>query len=144
VRDVSFRGLFGFKYSPRPKTPALRLGDDVPESVKSDRLARLFELSESLLGAHLAALVGSTQSVLIDGPGRDRDPGTGRTERNEIVHIADARGHDLLGQIVSVSIVRAYRHSLLGELTADARAALPVTSQPARRRSLPVARLPEG
>ena len=42
VREVGFVSLFGFKYSPRPHTPALRLADDVPEDVKSERLARLF------------------------------------------------------------------------------------------------------
>src|SRR5262249_8060883 len=48
VQEIGFVGLFGFKYSPRPYTPALKLGDDIAEAEKSDRLARLFELSESL------------------------------------------------------------------------------------------------
>ena len=30
VQDIGFTGLFGFKYSPRPFTPALKLADDVP------------------------------------------------------------------------------------------------------------------
>ena len=87
VREVGFRGLFGFKYSERPHTPARKLEDDVPEAVKSDRLARLFALSEEPLGAHLASLVGTTQRVLVEGsstrPGR---PGPDAPERNEIVH----------------------------------------------------------
>ena len=57
VREVGFVSLFGFKFSPRPNTPALKLGDDVAEKEKSERLARLFELSESQLRTHLAALV---------------------------------------------------------------------------------------
>jgi tRNA-2-methylthio-N6-dimethylallyladenosine synthase len=74
VEEVGYKGLFGFKYSPRPYTPALRLGDDVPEEVKSERLARLFELAERLLGEHLSGLVGSMQRVLIEG----RDKGKGQ------------------------------------------------------------------
>jgi outer membrane protein TolC len=35
---------FAFKYSPRPYTPALKLGDDVPEDVKDERLTRLLGL----------------------------------------------------------------------------------------------------
>ena len=51
VREIGFTSLFGFKYSPRPHTPALRLADDVPEAKKSERLARLFETSEALTRA---------------------------------------------------------------------------------------------
>ena len=67
IAEVGFVSLFGFKYSPRPHTPALRLSDDVGESVKSERLARLFELSEAMGAAHLSSLVGTRQRVLVEG-----------------------------------------------------------------------------
>ena len=67
VREVGFTSLFGFKYSPRPLTPALKLPDDVPEATKSERLARLFELAEGQTRAHLATLVGTRQQVLVEG-----------------------------------------------------------------------------
>src|SRR5690242_13984754 len=41
--DVEYDGIFGFKYSPRPNTPALRLEDIVPENEKARRLAALLE-----------------------------------------------------------------------------------------------------
>jgi tRNA-2-methylthio-N6-dimethylallyladenosine synthase len=151
VREVGFTGLFGFKYSPRPYTPALKLGDDVSEEEKSSRLARLFEVSEQLLGAHLETLVGSTQQVLIEGPSKAGAASAGgRTERNEIVHVSlgDAgaavagAAHALTGRVVAARITRANRHSLLGELGEVDRArlaALPGTSvRPATRRVLPV------
>ena len=59
VREVGFVSLFGFKYSPRPHTPALRLADDVPEDVKSERLARLFEVADALGAANLASAGGN-------------------------------------------------------------------------------------
>jgi tRNA-2-methylthio-N6-dimethylallyladenosine synthase len=65
VDSLGFTGVFGFKYSPRPGTPALRIGDDVTEAEKRDRLRRLFERSEALLSAHLKALVGTEQRVLV-------------------------------------------------------------------------------
>jgi tRNA-2-methylthio-N6-dimethylallyladenosine synthase len=111
VRELSFVGVFGFKYSPRPFTAALNLDDDVSEVEKSERLAELFELSERLRAAHLAALVGSTQNVLVEGPG-ERGGYSGRTERNEIVHLPASR--DLTGQLVEVEITRALKHSLQG------------------------------
>jgi tRNA-2-methylthio-N6-dimethylallyladenosine synthase len=140
VREVGYKGLFGFKYSPRPHTPARRLDDDVPEAVKSARLARLFEASEDLLARHLESLVGTSQRVLVEG--LDRDAGlrwSGRTERNEIVHIAGAADRDLLGEIVDVAIVRHNKHSLQGELGEAARAsARPRTTPRPARRSLPI------
>ncbi|MCA9625442.1 MAG: tRNA (N6-isopentenyl adenosine(37)-C2)-methylthiotransferase MiaB, partial [Myxococcales bacterium] len=139
MRAAGFVGVYAFKYSPRPHTPALKLGDDVPTAEKSERLRRLFELSESLMGAHLDALVGSRQRVLVEGPGMRPENLTGRTERHEIVHIQDALVRDLVGRVVEVEVVEAYKHSLLGRLTEEERARRPVTSQaPRGRRALPV------
>jgi tRNA-2-methylthio-N6-dimethylallyladenosine synthase len=147
VRAVGYLGLFGFKYSERPYTPSRKLEDDVPESVKSERLARLFAVSEELLSAHLEGLVGTTQQVLIEGADTRHTAGTvwsGRTERNEIVHVAGAADHALAGQIVEVVVVRHNKHSLQGELTEGARASLPLARDRATgtsplRRSLPIA-----
>ena len=59
AREVGFTALYGFKYSPRPLTPALRLDDDVREEEKQTRLLALFEVSEGLTRAHLASMVGA-------------------------------------------------------------------------------------
>ena len=141
VREVGFKGLFGFKYSERPFTPARKLADDVTEVVKSERLARLFELSEGLLGEHLVGLVGSTQRVLVEGLDKERgELWSGRTDRHEIVHITGAAGLDLAGEVVLAEVVRANKHSLQGELSAAARAAARprVVAEKAPRRSLPL------
>lgn len=120
VQEVGFRGLFGFKYSPRPETASLCLGDTVPEAVKAERLAVLFELSERLLRAHLDSLVGTRQRVLVESPSK---PGartmTGRTQRNEIVHIDGSDLSTLVGVTVEVRIREAFKHSLRGELSDD-------------------------
>jgi tRNA-2-methylthio-N6-dimethylallyladenosine synthase len=151
VREVGFVSLFGFKYSPRPFTPALRLRDDVPEAVKSERLARLFELAEVLGAAHLSALVGTRQRVLVEGASKSERGDTptlvqGRTERNEIVHIEGPTATGLVGSIVEVEIVRANKHSLAGVpcVGPDAAATTPGggggTEKPrGARRALPIA-----
>jgi len=140
VRAVGFAGLFGFKYSRRPYTPAQKLGDDVPEKTKSARLVALFALAEELQRQKLEALVGSTERVLVEGASKaGSNKVTGRTERNEIVHIADSDGASLIGEIVEVEIVRAFKHSLEGELTARSRASLPpAAAVPRARRTLPL------
>ncbi|MCC6646205.1 MAG: tRNA (N6-isopentenyl adenosine(37)-C2)-methylthiotransferase MiaB [Polyangiaceae bacterium] len=136
VREAGFVGVFGFKYSPRPGTPALRLGDDVPEAEKARRLARVFEASEANLQAHLPTLVGRVEEVLIEGDSKSGATVSGRTRRNEIVHVDGASALDVVGRLVDASITRANKHSVAGVLTDRSRASLP-----ARRRgpvSLPV------
>lgn len=151
VAEVGFVGVFGFKYSPRPYTPALKLGDDVTEASKSERLARLFELSEGLIAKHLATLVGTRQDVLIEGPakrpfeaGGERTTYTGRSSRHEIVHIDDPIAARLVGEIAPVTIERSLKHSLVATLDEDvrARAASRPPVQPLRDkpRSLPLVR----
>jgi len=140
VKEVRFTGLFGFQYSQRPYTPAQKLEDDVSPATKRSRLGALFALSEQLLGEHLAGLVGSTQRVLVEGKSKAGSGRvTGRTERNEIVHIADEDGGSLVGELALVRIVRSFKHSLEGEVTAAFRATRP-PGRDARvtRRSLPV------
>jgi tRNA-2-methylthio-N6-dimethylallyladenosine synthase len=127
VREVGFTSLFGFKYSPRPYTPALKLKDDVPEEVKAQRLARLFETVEAQAQAHLRSLVGTRQSVLVEGPSKTA-PDTlvqGRTAQNEIVHMEVPPGRNAVGALVEVAIVRANKHSLVGELLPESLEALP-------------------
>ena len=140
VRAVGFAGLFGFKYSRRPYTPAQKLGDDVPETTKSERLAALFAVAEELQSEKLKALVGSTEHVLVEGESKaGSGKVTGRTERNEIVHIGDPDGASLVGEIVEVEIVGSFKHSLLGAITpryeALRRSGIP---RRASRRVLPV------
>jgi tRNA-2-methylthio-N6-dimethylallyladenosine synthase len=140
VREVAFVSLYAFKYSPRPHTPALRLGDDVPEAVKSERLARLFEVADVLSQKHLSGLVGTRQHVLVEGASKSekgdlsRGRVQGRTERSEIVHIQAPGAAALVGEVVEVDITRANKHSLLAVPTE------PIDSLPAPRPKLDGAR----
>jgi tRNA-2-methylthio-N6-dimethylallyladenosine synthase len=125
VAEVGFTSLFGFKFSPRPNTPALKLRDDVPEDVKSERLSRLLAQVERQQQAHLATLVGSRQQVLVEGRSKSGSTYQGRTHRNEIVHLDVPAPRAPIGALVEVDVVRANKHSLVGEPTAAALAALP-------------------
>ena len=117
VEEAGFAAAFAFKYSPRPHTPALKLGDDVPEEVKDERLARLFERIDAQQSAQLGSLVGKDVEVLIEGPSRDgKGRFTGRSERNEIVHVAAPPGFRAAGQLVRARVEHANGHSLLAEM----------------------------
>ena len=41
--EVEFDSIFGFKYSPRPNTPSLKLEDAIPDEEKARRLIVLQE-----------------------------------------------------------------------------------------------------
>ena len=131
VQAAGFVGVFAFKYSPRPHTPALRLGDTVPEELKSERLDRLFALADAQQNQHLQTLLGRELSVLIEGRSKT-DPSrvTGRSERHEIVHVPAPEGVDLVGALLKVRVVEINKRSLLAQpltpLAAPEGARLPV------------------
>jgi len=123
IDEVGFDTSFSFVYSRRPGTPAADLPDDTPAEVKLARLQRL----QAAVGAHAArisaAMVGTRQRILVEGPSK-RDPGelTGRTENNRVVNFPGIGG--LAGQFADVRITQAFAHSLRGQLeTRDAAAA---------------------
>lgn len=118
IEQVRFGSLFAFKYSPRPGTPALRIGEPVDDAVASDRLNRLFELHERLKSERLESYRGRIVPVLYDGPSRN-DPAmlAGRTDDNYVVNFSGDTNLPL-GTIVGVRIERAQHHTLRGEAVA--------------------------
>jgi threonylcarbamoyladenosine tRNA methylthiotransferase MtaB len=69
VRDAGITRVHVFPYSPRPGT-VTAADDSVPAATKKERSARLRALSDELSRRRWAARVGSTDSVLVDRPGR--------------------------------------------------------------------------
>jgi len=129
VDAVQFITVFGFKYSPRPHTPALKLEDDVPETVKSERLERLFTAVDVHQRRHLDALIGARAHVLFEGPSKSgAGKFQGRSERHEIVHVDAPDGVDLTGALLPVEITQANKRSLAGRLLD-----LPTAQQPVKR-----------
>jgi tRNA-2-methylthio-N6-dimethylallyladenosine synthase len=111
-REVGFAAAFSFKYSPRPGTPAEKLPDQVPEEVKTERLARLQQLIEVQQRAFAESCVGRTLPVLFEKPGRRAGQMIGRSPYLQSVH-AEAP-QEALGKIVSVEISSFGPNSLAG------------------------------
>jgi tRNA-2-methylthio-N6-dimethylallyladenosine synthase len=110
TREVRYAGAFSFKYSPRPGTPAADRADQVPEEVKSDRLARL----QALLGTQQKdfnqACLGRRMPVLLEKPGRHPGQLIGRSPYLQGVYL-DAKGH-AIGDMVNVTIDRVGSNAL--------------------------------
>jgi len=115
VDDVGFDSSFSFIYSPRPGTPAAEFSDDTSHETKLARLQALQQKIEEQARAISAALVGTTQRVLVDGASR-RNSGelAGRTDNNRVVNFAGSK--ELIGDFVDVAITAALPHSLRGEI----------------------------
>jgi len=117
--DIGFDASFSFVYSRRPGTPAADLADDTPPAVKLARLHRLQAAIDESSARISAAMVGSTQRILVEGPSKkDAAELTGRTENNRVVNFAAADGGRLRGRMIDVRITRALPHSLRGEALA--------------------------
>ena len=117
IEDIGFDQSFSFVYSRRPGTPAADLHDDTPDAVKRARLERLQAHITAHAATISAAMVGSVQRVLVEGPSR-KDPNelTGKTENMRPVNFAgDTR---LIGQFVDVVITGAMPNSLRGRIAA--------------------------
>ncbi len=114
VRDVGFASAFSFKYSPRPGTPAAEIEAQVPEAVKSERLARLQELLEAQRQAFNRGTVGRVVEVLLEKPGRHPGQIAGKSPYLQAVQI-ETDAHRI-GDVVPVLIERAGSNSLFGAL----------------------------
>ncbi|HEY2323304.1 MAG TPA: tRNA (N6-isopentenyl adenosine(37)-C2)-methylthiotransferase MiaB [Thermoanaerobaculia bacterium] len=116
IEEVRYGSLFAFKYSPRPGTPALKIGDAIDDGIASDRLNRLFELHEQIKRERLESYRGRVVPVLYEGPSK-HDPSVlaGRTDDNWVVNFAGATSAPV-GSILGVRIASAKHHTLHGEV----------------------------
>lgn len=119
VHDIGYDTSFSFIYSPRPGTPAANLPDDTPREAKLRRLQHLQATIEANAQRISESMVGTRQRILVEGLSR-KDAGElqGRTENNRVVNFPapQARHAAMIGQMIDVTITRAYPHSLRGEL----------------------------
>ena len=63
-----------FTYSPRPQTPAARMGEQVPERIRARRSQALRALAGEKLRGFQEGFLGQTLEVLVE---QERDPGSG-------------------------------------------------------------------
>ncbi len=114
IETVGFDQSFSFIYSARPGTPAAELADDVAMSTKKQRLQQLQTRITRTAQQISADMVGSVQSVLVEGPSRKNpEEMTGRTENNRVVNFP--ANPNTRGQFIAVTITAALSNSLRGE-----------------------------
>ncbi|HEY3639425.1 MAG TPA: tRNA (N6-isopentenyl adenosine(37)-C2)-methylthiotransferase MiaB, partial [Rhizomicrobium sp.] len=116
VREVGYAQAFSFKYSARPGTPAASSPKQIPEPVKSERLAILQALLTEQQAAFNKSCAGKIVPVLFEKPGSKSGQLVGRSPWLQPVHVADP--HLRVGDIRDVHIAQVLPNSLKGELAA--------------------------
>ncbi len=117
VEEVGFDNAFVFRYSKRRNTPASEMDEQLSEDVKEERNKDLLRVLDEIADRKVAAMIGSTQEVLVEGPSKTRkDRLSGRTRTNKIVIIdSGAGGTRLQGQLVPVRIRESTGFTFYGE-----------------------------
>jgi tRNA-2-methylthio-N6-dimethylallyladenosine synthase len=111
---VGFDFAYMFKYSERPGTKAARkYKDDVPESLKSERLSEMIALQNRLSAKSKKNDVGKVLEVLIEGNSKRSDKFlSGRTSQNKMVVFPS--GIHKKGEYAKVIIERCTSATLIG------------------------------
>jgi tRNA-2-methylthio-N6-dimethylallyladenosine synthase len=121
VEELRFAALFAFKYSPRPGTAALRLGDAVDGAIADRRLQSLLAMQTRIQLELNRELETRELEVLVTSRGREPERRVGRTACHRLVHFQaplDEPETCAPGSMVRVRIERALPHSLVGQLIA--------------------------
>ena len=112
---------FSFCYSDRPGTRASLLPLKIEQDVKLERLSRFQAKQEALGHAWLKQRVGQNTAILLENTSKKNDDTSteehwqGRDPYGATVNIALPPQVGKAGLLVPVNIVKAKRHTLLGQ-----------------------------
>ena len=126
LEEIRHDGVFTFRYSRRPYTPARQYDGQIPLEVSKERLNKVIELQNSITIAKNQECIGREFEILIEGESKkDKKRLTGRTRGNKIVHIPNENGISI-GDKLRVRIKSATLASLIGEIVYRENPPLPV------------------
>jgi tRNA-2-methylthio-N6-dimethylallyladenosine synthase len=115
--EVGYDGIFSFKYSPRPNTPALSLKDAIPETEKARRLEALMAKQKDIQVTRYKKFVRATLEVMVEGFNQQRGQWIGRTSQNKTLNFtAPEDTVPKIGGYERVLVTRSFPNSLAGEL----------------------------
>ena len=115
MKEVKYDGAYMYKYSPREKTKAWVMKDDVDEETKSRRLMELVEQQRGFCYEKNIEMVGKTVEIIVESLSRKSDyMFTGRTDGNKSVIIP--KNGFKIGDKVMVKVNKANSATLFGEV----------------------------
>ncbi len=119
LEEVGYDGVFAFKYSPRPHTPALNMIDSIVDEEKSKRLAIVLDRQREIQRTSYCRHVGSIVEVMVEGKNEARGQWIGRTSQNKTLNFtAAAEKSPEVGSYHPIRVTASFPNSLVGELVA--------------------------
>ncbi len=114
--EVQYDCVFGFKYSPRPNTPALVMIDSIPDGEKSARLQVLLDRQREIQRVNYARHLGQVMEVMVEGFHASRGQVSGRSSQNKPVNFTTGQAiAPAPGSYRQVRITATHPNSLVGE-----------------------------
>ncbi len=115
IQRVRFDSVYTFIYSRRKGTPAYSMDNQVPQSVKGERMDRLMQMQNEISKEKNKALEGTVQRVLVEGVSKNDDEVMcAHTSGAKTVNFKCDKS--LIGQFVNVEITQAKTFSLTGKI----------------------------
>ncbi|MDP1767733.1 MAG: MiaB/RimO family radical SAM methylthiotransferase, partial [Nitrospirota bacterium] len=117
LEDIRFHSAFIFKYSERKNTIAARkFPDDVPDSVKTERVTRLFDLQRNISYERNREYLKRTLPILVEGDAkRSAAQGMGKSDGNITVIWDKGAVPSKPGDMLSLAIYDASSTTLYAE-----------------------------
>jgi tRNA-2-methylthio-N6-dimethylallyladenosine synthase len=113
---AGYDGVFAFKYSPRPNTPAISMADNIPEEEKRRRLQTLLDHQREIQKLRYASHLGEIVETAVEGHNSSRGQVIGRSSQNITVNFTvTAPILPAPGSYLPVQIVQSFPNSLLGQ-----------------------------
>ena len=114
MKQIRYSVAFVYAYSARKGTPAKRWKDDIPETVKEERMQRLFELQQQIGNEERQQMIGQTHEVLIERFNKDGKLLKGRTRCwKKVILEGDA---SLIGTLQQVTMHSYTHQTLIGNI----------------------------
>jgi tRNA-2-methylthio-N6-dimethylallyladenosine synthase len=113
--ECQYDAIFGFKYSPRPNTPAINMEDAISDAEKARRLTILQEKQREIQRLRNKNHINQVLEVMVEGKREDRGQSFGRSTQNKIVNFTSS-GECAPGSYTSVRITSIFPNSLVGEM----------------------------
>jgi len=115
IASCEYDGLYIFKYSERPGTPAFKLEDDVSPPEKTERFLELERLQRQIQGRIYDGYLGREVRVLVERESsRSNNDRMGHTTCHKVVNFPGP--HVAPGQVAKIRIRTANPNSLYGDL----------------------------
>lgn len=130
VKEMKFDRLGVFTYSKEEDTPAAKMSDQIPPSIKEKRQAKIMEIQQKIAFKHSKEMIGKTLKIMIEGKIPDEEvellnsgEGSlyiGRTYKDapnvDGYIFLKSKGELLSGDFVDVMVTDAKEYDLIGTL----------------------------